>query len=84
VPKTCSVCDEKATSDRFCRRHEGAYRRIVETYAGWSEAKENSPEEYLREIVELAETGEWVVDVARYVLGEGKALLREIEGAQGV
>ncbi|MFQ5950970.1 MAG: hypothetical protein ACE5KH_02665 [Candidatus Geothermarchaeales archaeon] len=68
----------------FCRRHKGAHRRIVETYPGWREAKENSPEDYLREIVELAETGGWVVDVAQYILSEGKALLQEIEGVQGV
>jgi hypothetical protein len=72
------VCDETPRSGRFCRWHNRAFKQILRKYPAWKAAKDVSPEDYLKEIVELPETGQWVGDVARYILADGKAILEEI------
>ena len=72
---SCSLCwREAAEGSEYCPYHLEAYRRLQEAYEEWRRALEMGWEEYLREISENPETGEWAREVALSLLGDPKPL----------
>jgi len=69
---SCRICGRRAKSE-FCRRHEEAYKSILEGYREWREAMNVSWREYLEEIVKNPYSGRWVKDVASYLLAKSTA-----------
>jgi len=68
---SCKICGRRAKSE-FCKRHEEAYKSILEVYREWREAMSISWREYLEEIVKNPYSGRWVKDVASYLLAESE------------
>ena len=68
---SCRICGRRAKSE-FCKRHEEAYKSILEVYREWREAMSISWREYLEEIVKNPYSGRWVKDVASYLLAESE------------
>jgi len=69
---SCRICGRRAKSE-FCRRHEEAYKSIIEAYREWREAMNISWREYLEEIAKNPYSGRWVKDVASYLLAKSSA-----------
>jgi len=67
----CRLCDTEATQDTYCRPHSRAYKNIVRKYEAWKKAVGISWKEYLSEIAENSLTGEWVKEVAEYMVKNG-------------
>jgi hypothetical protein len=64
----CKVCDREAIEKDFCELHLKAYENIVEKYDVWRKALKISWREYLSEIEQNSLTGEWVKEVANYLI----------------
>jgi hypothetical protein len=65
---TCKICPRKTVKNGFCPLHLKAYENIVEKYAVWRKALKISWKEYLSEIEQNSLTGEWVKEVANYLI----------------
>jgi len=66
----CQLCGrEAAGSDRLCRYHTEAYRRLKEGFERWCYAYgELDWLSYVRKVAENQETGVWVKDCCRKIL----------------
>ena len=64
----CKACDREAVERGFCLVHFKAYENVVETYDVWTKALKVSWREYLSEIEQNPLTGEWVKEVANYLI----------------
>lgn len=68
----CVICRKESVKKGYCQRHVKAYESIVKKYNGWKRALEISWEEYLKEIIENSDTGEWAKEVAEYLTESGE------------
>jgi hypothetical protein len=74
----CKICNRKPVKNGFCPLHLKAYENIMEKYAVWNKAFEISWKEYLSEIEQNSLTGEWVKEVAHYLINsEGTRSVKE-------
>jgi hypothetical protein len=64
----CKVCGEDAVKKGFCVFHFKAYENIVGKFPVWRKALKISWREYLREIEQNPLTGEWIKEVANYLI----------------
>jgi hypothetical protein len=64
----CKICQRKAVTNEFCRIHLKAYENIVEKFDCWRKALTVSWKEYLSEIEQNPLTGEWIKEVASYLI----------------
>ncbi len=64
----CKICHRKAIMKDFCSAHLKAYENIIEKYECWKKALTISWREYLSEIERNPLTGEWVKEVASYLI----------------
>jgi hypothetical protein len=64
----CKICHRKVVTEKFCQIHLKAYENIVEKYDFWKKALKISWKEYLSEIEQNSLTGEWVKEVASYLI----------------
>jgi hypothetical protein len=64
----CKICQRKAVTEKFCPLHLKAYDNLVEKYGCWRKALKSSWREYLSEIERNPLTGEWVKEVAIYLI----------------
>lgn len=64
----CKVCSRKAGEGDFCQLHLKAYENIVKKYDFWRKALRISWKEYISEIAKNSATGQWVKEVAKYLL----------------
>jgi hypothetical protein len=64
----CKICQRKAIIKEFCSVHLKAYENITEKYECWKKALTISWREYLSEIERNPLTGEWVKEVAIYLI----------------
>jgi hypothetical protein len=64
----CKICQRKAITRDFCGVHLKAYENIIEKYECWKKALTISWREYLSEIERNPLTGEWVKEVASYLI----------------
>jgi len=71
----CRLCWRDAVEgEKYCIYHLEAYRRLREAYEDWREAMDLTWEEFLREVSENPETGEWAREVALSLLGDFRPL----------
>jgi len=64
----CKICQRKAVTGRFCLIHHKAYKKLSEKHNFWRKALKISWGEYLNEIAINPFTGDWVKEVAFYLL----------------
>jgi hypothetical protein len=55
---------------QYCRYHEISYERLLSTYRKWKIALDVTWSEYLKEVIDRKETGEWVKQVAHHQYGK--------------
>ena len=71
---TCPICQAKVShdGDLFCSFHQMAFNNIQESYREWVNAYGSlSKKEYLQLLIKNTNSGEWVIEVAKYLLNEG-------------
>jgi hypothetical protein len=68
----CIICSREAGEKGYCELHAKAYESIVKKYDAWEEAMKISWKEYLSEIIKNPLTGEWVKEVAEYLVKSGE------------
>jgi hypothetical protein len=77
VERQCPICNRRrAENETLCAYHQRAYINLREKYDQWKTALGISWDEYLREVIDNPNTGEWVREVAQHIL--------QGEGAQGL
>jgi len=64
----CKACERDAAKRDFCLVHLEAYEKMVEKYVLWAKALKTSWREYLSEIEQNPLTGEWIREVASYLI----------------
>lgn len=72
----CPVCERSIGNglDSFCPSHKIALDNIRKHYNEWVKAYGSlTKEEYLHRLAENDSAGEWVLEVAEYLLREGAA-----------
>jgi hypothetical protein len=68
----CRICSREEKAEGFCRFHLKAYRNLRDKFGLWKNACAISWKEYLREIAENSLSGEWVKEVAEYLMINGE------------
>jgi hypothetical protein len=69
---TCKVCDREAVKEGFCPLHFKAYGNLVNCYDHWRKALKISWKGYLSQVAENSSTGDWVKEVAKYLIENGE------------
>jgi hypothetical protein len=72
-PGKCSAChrDVIAKEKRYCLYHSQAYDSLQKEYKAWMNAYGGvSRETYMKKLLDLDQTGDWVKDVIRNELKE--------------
>lgn len=64
----CKVCDRSAVENDFCELHLKAYDNLVNRYSIWKKALKISWREYLSQVAKNSLTGDWVKEVAKYLI----------------
>jgi hypothetical protein len=67
-PLTCKVCKKEAKENGFCAQHQRAYDNLMESYSFWRKALKISWQEYLSQVAKNSLTGDWVKEVAKYLI----------------
>jgi len=67
---TCSLCENSVEDLGLCSIHYSAYKNLNDGYRKWLQAYGETldMEEYLRNIIELQDSGKTVKEVASYLL----------------
>lgn len=69
MERRCPICNRKTREgDSLCAYHQRAYLNLREKYDHWKAALGLGWSEYLREVVDNPNTGDWVKEVARHLL----------------
>jgi hypothetical protein len=69
---TCKVCLRDASKEGFCPLHYKAYGNLVCCYESWRKALKISWKEYLSQVVMNSSAGNWVKEVAEYLIENGE------------
>jgi len=67
----CIICGFPSGNEKLCFKHAVASKSLAEGYNAWKSALGISLDEYLNDIIKNRETGEWAVDVAKYIIETG-------------
>ncbi len=73
----CKVCDREASKEGFCSLHFKAYKNLIDRFEGWRKALKISWKGYLSQIAENSSAGDWVKEVAEYLIENGETYVRE-------
>ncbi len=69
----CKICRNSAIpKEGFCDRHLKAYKNIQDRFEDWNKALGISWKEYLSQIAENSSAGNWVKEVAKYLIENGE------------
>lgn len=71
---SCPICQVRLAGDGslFCPSHQTAFNNIQKDYQKWANAYGSlTKQEYLQLLAKNANSGEWVVEVAQYLLAKG-------------
>jgi hypothetical protein len=68
----CKVCGLEASREGFCSMHFKAYENLANRFEGWRKALKISWKGYLSQIAENSSAGDWVKEVAEYLLENGE------------
>jgi len=69
---SCKVCNRAAVEEGFCEWHLLAYRNLTDRFPVWQKAMEITWKDYLSQIAENSSAGNWVKEVAKYLLENGE------------
>ncbi len=70
---SCKICGRSSDTEQgFCDRHMKAYKNIQDRFELWSKALGISWKEYLSQIAENSSAGNWVKEVAKYLIENGE------------
>jgi hypothetical protein len=70
---TCKICGREQVSEKgFCERHLKAYKNLGYRFPVWDKALGISWKEYLSQIAENSSAGNWVKEVAKYLIENGE------------
>lgn len=64
----CKLCSKEAEGNDFCTLHQKAYGNLMDSYTVWRKALKTSWQEYLSQVAKNSLTGDWVKEVAKYLL----------------
>jgi hypothetical protein len=67
---TCSLCEDSVKDSGLCSIHYSAYKNLNDGYEKWLRAygKTLDMEKYLKDIIELQDSGKAVKEVASHLL----------------
>ena len=65
----CAICYRKADKE-YCVFHDSAYKNIIQAYEKWNSSKAIAWTNYLKEIIENPNSGQWAIEVCRYLLSK--------------
>jgi hypothetical protein len=66
----CAICNRlQVEGSQYCRYHEQSYTKLLSTYRQWKNALDLTWSQYLHEIINHKETGEWARQVAAHQYG---------------
>jgi chemotaxis regulatin CheY-phosphate phosphatase CheZ len=65
---TCKICGQETSKGNFCSRHLKAHKCLVDRFDAWEKALKISWKGYLSQIVENSSAGDWVKEVAEYLI----------------
>ncbi len=65
---TCKLCNRASTRDEFCEFHLRALQNLKDSYPAWKRALDLSWKDYLSQIAENSSAGNWVKEVAKYLI----------------
>jgi hypothetical protein len=68
----CSLCHREGVEGGYCGYHRVAHAHLVGAYKVWEKSVEVSWKEFLDDVIEAKETGEWVKDIAQDLLSTEK------------
>jgi len=68
----CKVCQRDFVEGGFCEWHLRAYRNLVDRFPVWGRAMEITWKDYLSQIAENSSAGNWVKEVAKYLIENGE------------
>jgi hypothetical protein len=68
----CKICQKEAATEGFCEFHSKAYKNLVTAFDVWKRALGISWKEYLSQIAESSSAGDWVKEVAKYLITNGE------------
>jgi hypothetical protein len=76
----CPICQTRiiGNNDQFCASHQAAFDKVQKNYMQWVNAYGSlSKEGYLGLLIGNENSGEWVVEVARFLLKKGQKQISE-------
>ncbi len=65
---TCRLCGRETAKEGFCEFHLKARQNITNSYPAWHRALGLSWKDYLSQIAENSSAGNWVKEVAKYLI----------------
>jgi hypothetical protein len=68
----CKICEREVFEEGFCEFHLKAYCNLSSKFELWRKALDISWKEYLSQIVENSSAGNWVKEVANYLIENGE------------
>jgi hypothetical protein len=71
----CEICGRRsASSSKFCEIHSKAVQELEKKFPAWLRAygTQLSRSDYLRKIISLPQSGDYIKEVARYLLDQRK------------
>jgi hypothetical protein len=71
-PLNCKICKKEAQENNFCTLHQKAHSNLMDSYPIWRKALNISWKEYLSQVAENLSAGDWVKEVAKYLIENGE------------
>ncbi|MDH4213258.1 MAG: hypothetical protein ACFFCT_07270 [Candidatus Odinarchaeota archaeon] len=69
--KECCICGRKSVDEEFCEYHQAAHINLKSVFEIWVNANRGVTwEEYIRQVYELEETGQWVKEIIENIMSQ--------------
>ena len=68
----CRVCQRDAVEEGLCEWHLRAHHNLVDRFPVWCRALGITWKDYLSQIAENSSAGNWVKEVAKYLIENGE------------
>jgi hypothetical protein len=69
---SCKICERESVKEGFCEFHYKAKENLVNMFDLWRKALNISWKEYLSQVAENSSAGNWVKEVAKYLIENGE------------
>ena len=67
MKEKCVICSRTPVEgSQYCRYHEQSYKKLLSIYRRWKNALNITWSQYLQEVINHKETGEWARQVAAH------------------